>query len=82
MSLDISKKVCVTNVFQDFICDACDQCHTICFILLTVTSIHSIGKITKFRNFETLNKMEGDTEYSTVQQDSKDREIELISRKV
>ena len=67
--------------FEDVICDAFDSCHTMCFSLFTLTSIYSIHKITKIRNSETLNKMESDTEDSTVQC-SKDREIELISRKV
>ena len=52
-----------------------------CFFLFKVTNIHSIHKITKNRDLETLNKMEGDTEESTVQ-GSEDREIKLISRKV
>ena len=25
ISLDASKKVCITNVFQDVVCDACDR---------------------------------------------------------
>ena len=79
--LDISEKVCITMFFEDVICDAFNYCHTMCFSLFTLTSIYSIHKITKIRNSETLNKMEGDTEDSTVQC-SKDREIELISRKV
>ena len=37
--------------------------------------------MTKIRNSETLNKMKGDTEDTTVQ-GLKDREIELTSRKV
>ena len=45
-------------------------------VLPLLTSIYSILKITKIRN-----KIEGDTEDSTAQ-GSKDREIELISRKV
>ena len=64
------KEICVTNVFQDVTCDACGPCHAMCFFLSRVTSIHSIHKITKIRNSETLNRMEDDTEDSTVQ-DSK-----------
>ena len=82
--MDISKKVwlvCVTYVFQDVICDAFDQCHAMCYTLLTVTGIRSIRKITKIRNLETMNRMEGDTEDATVQ-GSKDKDIELITRKV
>ena len=81
ISLDTSKRVCVTNVFQDVICSACNKCNAMCFFSSKVTSIHSIHKITKIRNSETLKKMEGDTEDSPVQ-DSKDKEIQLISRKV
>ena len=51
------------------------------YSLFTATSISSIHKITKTRKSETLNKMESDTEGSTIQ-GSKDREIKLISRKV
>ena len=46
-----------------------------------VTSIHSIHKIIKIRNSETLSKLEGGTEGTTVQ-DSRDREIKLRSRKI
>ena len=81
ISLDTSKKICVTNVFEDVICDPCDPCHAICFFLFTVTSIHSIHKITKMRNLQTLNKMESDAEDSSLR-GSKDRKIEMISRKV
>ena len=66
--------VCVT-VFEDVICDVCGPCHAIYFSLFTVASIHSIYKNTKIRNSGILNKIEGDTEDSTVQC-SKDREIE------
>ena len=75
-----TKKSSLASVFQDVICHACDPCHAMCFNLLTVISIHSIHKITKIRNSETLNKMEDDTKDSTVQS-SKDRGIQLISRK-
>ena len=81
ISLDTSKKVYVTNVFEDAICDACDSCDAMYFFLFMVTSIHSFLKVTKIRNSETLNKMQGDAEDSTVQ-DSKNRETELIIRKV
>ena len=77
-----TKKISLASVFQDVIGHACYPCHAMCFNLLTVIiSIHSIHKITKIRNSETLNKMEDDTKDSTVQS-SKDRGIELISRKV
>ena len=33
ISLDTSKKLCVTNVFEDVICDACDPCNATCFAL-------------------------------------------------
>ena len=33
ISLDTSKKLCVTNVFEDVICDACDPCNAMCFAL-------------------------------------------------
>ena len=81
ISLDTSKRVCVTNVFQDVIRNACNKCNAMCFFSSKVTSIHSIHKITKIRNSETLNKMEGDTEDSPVQ-GLKDKEIQLISRKL
>ena len=62
ISLDTSKKVYVTNVFEDAICDACDSCDAMCFFLFMVTSIHNFHKVTKIRNSETLNKMQGDAE--------------------
>ena len=68
-------------VFLDVICDACNLCHAMCFFLFTVTNNHSIHKITKISNLETPNKMEGDTKDLTVQ-GSKDREFELIGRKI
>ena len=74
--LDTRKKVCVNNVFKDVTSDAYDPCNSIYFALFAVTSIQIIQRITKIRN-----KMEGNTKDSTVQ-DSKDREIDLISRKV
>ena len=68
------------NVFEDVICDACNPCSDMCFYS-PVTSIHSIHKIIKIRNSETLSKLEGDTEDTTVQY-SIDREIKLRSRKI
>ena len=79
--LTTSKKVCVTNLFHDLICNACDPCHAMCFFFFTVARIQGIHKITKTRNSEILNKMKGHTEDSTVQ-GSKDREMEMMSRKV
>ena len=81
ISLDVSKKTCVASDWEDVTWDLCDPCHAMCFVLFMVTNIHSIHKITKIRNSEPLNKMKGDTEDSTVQ-GSKDREIELINRKI
>ena len=49
-----TKKVYVTKVLKDVICDTCDPCYTMCFSLLRVTSIHSIQKITKLRNSEII----------------------------
>ena len=70
--------VCVT-VFEDVICDVCGPCHAIYFSLFTVASIHSIYKNTKIRNSGILNKIEGDTEDSTVQC-SKDRQRNRIDK--
>ena len=47
ISLDTRNKVCLTNIFEDVICDACDPCNAMCFILFTVSSIYNIGKQTK-----------------------------------
>ena len=74
ISLATRNKVCVTNVFEDVICDACDPCNVMCFTLLMVTSIHNIGKYTKIRKSKkrwmVTQKIQG----------SKKREIDLISR--
>ena len=58
ISLDTSRKVCVTNLSEDVIFDACDQSHAICFFLFTVTSIHSIHKITNIRNSEAFKYLQ------------------------
>ena len=50
ISLDTGNKLCVTNIFEDVICDACDLCNAMYFTLFTITSIHNIGKYTKIRN--------------------------------
>ena len=57
ISLDTRNKVCVTNIFEDVICDACDRCNVMCFILFTVTSICNIGKYTKIRNSKKRRKV-------------------------
>ena len=76
ISLATQNNVCVTNVFEDAICDACNPCNVMCFTLLMVTSINNIGKYTKIRNskkrWKVTQKIQG----------SKEREINLISRKV
>ena len=45
ISLDPLKKVCVSNIFEDVICNSCDTWHAVCFSLFTVASIHSIRKV-------------------------------------
>ena len=78
ISLGTRNKVCVTNIFEDVICDGCDPCHAMCFILFTVTSIHNIDKYTKNQKID--KTMEGDTEYSRLKRE-REREIDLISLK-
>ena len=73
-------KVCITNILEEVICYAYDPCNAMCFTLFTITSVHNIWKITKIRNSETRCKTTQKAD-STVQ-GSKDREIELLSRKV
>ena len=41
-SLDISKKVFVTNVFKGVICDVCDPCHPMHLTFFMLINIHSI----------------------------------------
>ena len=60
------KKYFRKNCFQVAICDSCGTWHGLC----TVTSIHSIQKST--RNCQKIGNVDG----------SKQREIELINRKV
>ena len=78
ISLDTRNKVCVTNFFEDVICDVFDSCSTMSFTfaLFTVTSIHNIQKYTKTGNSKK--------RWTVTQkiQDSRDREIDLISTKV
>ena len=75
ISLDTRNKVCITNIFEDVICDGCDPCNAMCFILLAVTIFHNIGKYTKIRNSK--KKWKGTQKI----QGSKEREIDLISLK-
>ena len=77
-SLDTSKKVCTTNVFQDVF--------AICVIHVSSCALPIHGnqlsqQPKNYKNQKLKNKMEGDKEHSTIQ-DLKDRKIYLISRKV
>ena len=69
------------KVFQDVTWESCEPCQAMCFFWSTVTSMYSIQKITKIWNSKTLNKMEG-TQKIQLFKAKKNKEIELISRKV
>ena len=74
--LDKLKKVCVTDVFEDVICNVFDPCHVMCIIH---RNQHSHPKNYEIENLG--NKVENDREGSIVQ-GSEDGQIHLISRKV
>ena len=84
ISLDTSKKICVTNVLEDVICDACDPCNAMCFNYSrysAFTALTASKKLQKSDTWKQDGSWSGDTEDLTIQ-GLKDREIDLISRKV
>ena len=37
--------ICVTNAYQDVLCDTCDPWHAMCLILFTVTNFQASEKV-------------------------------------
>ena len=70
--------VYISNVIEVVLWDLCDPWYVMCFSLFKVTSIYSISNSTRKRDSKTRWKV--DIEDSTVKS-SKNREIELISKK-
>ena len=76
--------ICVTNAYQDVLCDTCDPWHAMCLILFTVTNFQASEKVLK--KATESRKQDGHREriFKTVHWSnrSKDGEIKLISEKV